>query len=387
MPLEPIEQVITAFKQKKHLLITAPAHPSGDGVSAALALSILARRFGKRATISIDGGTSGLNGVYDFLPEYHSILSEVKQSGETELEFGLDNQAVTGLTYSVKNNALRIRVFSEAGTLHLSAPTIKKAAYPYDLIVVLDSADLESLGRVYEEHTEFFYHTPIINIDHKPDNEHFGELNLVEMTAVSTTEIIYNIINKWDKSMLDEQMSTCLLAGIILKSKSFQRSNITPQTLAVASELITNGARREQIVERLFNNKPVNILQVWGRALANLRTDPNTGIVWSIVNKKDFVDTQTTERELFGVVEDMLTHSLQAKVVMVVYPRENAWHAIVHTHLHALDLRKILSPIQARGARSMVEVDIEMRNGDNAALYVREMIIERWPREAPMPKF
>jgi len=387
MPLEPAQQIITHIKKKKNILITTNAHPSGDSIASALAFYIFAKKTGKRATLAIDQGKTEINSCYSFLAGYENILPGINNNKEALIEFELNGNNIRGLTYSVKEGKLTVRVIPEQNNFTLNQPTIKHASYGYDLIVVLDSSDLESIGSIYEDHMEFFYHTPIINIDHKADNEHFGELNLVELTAVSTTEILFNLIEGWQKNLLNEQIGTCLLAGIIHESKSFQTPNITPRTLAIASELMSLGAKRELIIEKLFHNKPINMLRLWGKALANLKTDPKTGIVWSFVSEQDFSETQTSSNQLLGALEDMLSHTPQAKAVILLYPKEGRMRALIHTHQIMLDLRKILSPLNAHGEKNLVTVELTDKNITNAVETIKNALHAGWPKEEIMPEF
>ncbi|MBU2576016.1 DHH family phosphoesterase, partial [Patescibacteria group bacterium] len=234
MQLDEIQQIIKTFENKKHILITTKANPDGDAICSSLAFYLLARKLGKKADIVIDNKSFGINPNFNFLPEYSLIQSNIPKANDMVLEFDIGDNNINGLTYKVKNNKLMIRMFPNNKNMRLSTPRIKQESYSHDLIVVLDACDLDSLGNIYDEHTEFFYHTPIINIDHKAENEHFGELNLIELTATATTEILFALTETLDKNFLDEKISTCLLAGIIHESKSFQTNSITPRTLAIA---------------------------------------------------------------------------------------------------------------------------------------------------------
>ena len=57
---------------------------------------------------------------------------------------------------------------------------------------------LESInnGETYHNNTGFFNKTPIINIDHKSENEQFGNINLIDITASTTAEIIFSLFKK-----------------------------------------------------------------------------------------------------------------------------------------------------------------------------------------------
>ena len=387
MSLEPIQQILTNLGQKKHFLITTRANPSGDSLAAALAFYLLAKKQGKQASIAIDNAALGLTHKCAFLPGYGAIVPTVATSGKVLVEFELAGNNIRGLTYKVKDNKLVITITPMEKNLRLPLPAIKEHTYPYDLIIVVDTPDLESLGRIYDEHTAFFYEAPIINIDHQADNEHFGELNLVELTAVATTEVIFNLIEVWQKDLIDADIATCLLLGIISESNSFQSTNITPRTLSIASELIARGGRRDQVIAELYGNKPISTLQLWGRALAALRTEPECALLWSAVTNDDFEATSTTEQDLRSIIDDLLTHAPAAKVVVLLYPRGAFLQAIIHTHRPSFDLRKIFSPLNPHGTRNFIECQITSPSPTEAIAVIKQTLTSRAPRDELMPKF
>lgn len=374
MPLEAIQQIARSLQAKKHLLITTRANPSGDCLASALAFCLLARKMGKKAVVAIDTNRFGLPRQFAFLPEYESIRAEISREQDITLEFDLNHEAISSLTYSARSGKLVLRIFPKEPGLAIGPARQRSARYPYDAIVVLDSCDLESLGRVYDEHAEFFYHTDIINIDHQSENEHFGQINLVEMNAVATSEILFTLAQTLAPELVRGPLATCLLAGIIHESRSFQAPNITPRTLAIASELISMGADRAEIMRRLHYNKPIASLQLWGRMLANLTADESSRLTWIAVSREDFERTQTNEQNLLDVLDDVLQHAPPSRAVAVVYPADVGFRAVVRTHEPALDLRRSLARLGAFGSRNLVSCEIEARSSDEAIAYIKELL-------------
>lgn len=388
MSLDTTEQILHTIRASEHILITTRTHPNGDALASCLAFYLFAKELQKKATIAIDFDTKQAQAQFGFLPAFDAIVAAIQKPNDVVLEFTMPNaNAVQGLTYRIKNDTLLITLFARDGQLALSQPRITHAEYPYDAIVVIDSPDLESLGSVYTEHTEFFYHTPIINIDHQPDNEHFGELNAVDITAISSSEILYSIIEKANLPALSEGLATCLLTGIMCETKSFQYAHITPRSLEIASALIHKGARRDHIVEKVFRNKPLNVLQLWGRALSRIKTNPELSSAWSVIEAEDFAETKTSEHSLYGVLEDFLMHVPQAHVVTLLYPTNGTWNALVHTHQSAIDLRHILSPLSAHGNKKLVSVPLAHTRSDDAINIIQQTLRERWPQAERMPEF
>ena len=108
---------------------------------------------------------------------------------------------------------------------------------------------------------DFFYQTPIINIDHQTHNENYGQINLIELKALAVVEIIFSLINKWDKNLIDEDTATCLLTGLYDKTWGFKSSQTTPQTLNTADQLINLGARQNKIVYNLYQANLVYLIE------------------------------------------------------------------------------------------------------------------------------
>jgi len=182
-------------------------------------------------------------------------------------------------------------------------------AYAYDLIVTLDLPDLEKLGSLYKENAEFFYRIPILDIDHHPANTRFGHVNLVDLTASAVSETVFEIIQELNSTLLDEQVATSLLAGIISKTKVFQSQTVTPRSLAVASHLMAAGGRRDDIIRHLYQTKNLPTLRVWGRALANLKTSDDDRIVWSVITKADLAASQAQPDDAAGVMDELMINA------------------------------------------------------------------------------
>lgn len=387
MSLEPLQQVLVQLRGAKNILITTRANPSGDSIASALAFYLLLKKQGKNVALTVDNAAKDHKSIFNFLPDFNVITNSLNNKDKTTIELDLKNNDFRGLTYNIKNGKLEINILTNNSTANLENPIIKKNNCLYDLILVLDTSDLESLGEIYENCRESFYQIPIINIDHQIDNEYFGELNLVDLTAASTTEIIFNLIEVWDKNLLDKNIATCLLTGIISESKSFQTNNITPRTLAIAGELIDRGGQRELIVEKLYSNKSINTLQIWGRALSALRTVPENGLIWSQVTTDDFNNTKTSAFDLHNVIEELLSHAPQAKIVILFYPQNNNLIALIHTHRPTFDLRKIFSPLSPQGTRNFIECLLPNQTPNEAINNIQQILRERAPRDEPLPKF
>src|SRR3990170_3727284 len=61
----------------------------------------------------------------------------------------------------------------------------------FDLIAVVDCSDLQRIGDALNG-----YSIPDINVDHHPTNLHFAHLNLIDVQAVATAEMLAEFLPK-----------------------------------------------------------------------------------------------------------------------------------------------------------------------------------------------
>ncbi len=322
--METGQQFFNLIEKSKNILISFPIDWSGDAISASLALFLFLKKIGKNVEIGAEHMKNTNNfkiptTSFKFLPAF----SEIKDSLENLMKFivsvDLKNAKVSQIKYVIENNKLNFIISPKDGFFTENDLSSNLGGFKYDLIITLDSCNLESLGKIYDNNIDFFYKTPIINIDQSPENEEFGQLNIIDLKAVAVAEIIFNLLFNYNKKLIDEDIATCLLTGIIFRTKSFKTSNITPRVLATTSKLIELGARREEIVSNLYRSRSLSTLKLWGRVLNNLSTTEDNNIIWTTLFKNDFQISKSSEENLQDVIDELIISIPTAKVIVVFY--------------------------------------------------------------------
>jgi nanoRNase/pAp phosphatase (c-di-AMP/oligoRNAs hydrolase) len=311
------QQIIEQVKKAKNILITFNKTWNGDAVASALAVYLFLKKLNKEVDIAAEKFDQGK--LYSFLPSYQEIRHQLDNLRKFIISLDITNAKVGQIKYKIENNVLNFIISPKEGFFTHNDIKSQSSGFKYDLIITLDTPDLESLGSIYDNDTEFFYQIPIINVDHHSDNEGFGQINHIELTTIATSEILFNLFASYSRDLIDEDIATCLLAGIISKTRSFKTQNITPQALAVSSQLISIGARREEIVNQLYRSRPLNVLKLWGRVLARLTSTLYNKLVWSVLTELDFSKTETDENDLSEVIDELIINIPQAKIVVMIY--------------------------------------------------------------------
>lgn len=333
------QQIFEQIKKADNILITFNKIWSGDTVSSALALFLYLKKMGKNPEIVAEKFENGK--LFNFLPSYNQIQNSLLNLRKFIISLDISNAKVDKIKYKIGENTLDFIISPKEGFFTADDIKAKADSFRYDLIIALDTPDLESLGTIYDNDTEFFYQIPIINIDHHSNNEEFGQINIIEITSIATAEILYKLLKNNDQEKIDEDIATCLLSGIISKTKSYKTQNITPQALTASSELISLGARREEIVNKLYRSRSINVLKLWGRVLARLKGELNDELIWSVLSKNDFEKTATTKKDLSEVIDELIINIPQAKIVLMIY--ENVENGKVKTEALIYSIKNINS--------------------------------------------
>lgn len=343
------QEIFEQIKKAQNILICFSKNWSGDSVASALAMALFLNKLGKKATVAaekIDGAPS-----FNFLPQAGNISHDLGKLRKFVISLSLKNAKVSEVKYKIEDDALNFIISPKEGSF--SHEDIKSSAgeLKYDLVIVINSPDLESLGSIYDADPEFFYQVPIINIDRHPNNERFGQINYVELTAIASSEILFNIMDGHSRDLIDEDIATCLLAGIISGTRSFKTQNITPQALSVSSQLVAMGARREEIVKHFYRSRPLNVLKLWGRVLARLNSLNGDALVWSVLTQMDFEKTGTSPDDLGEVIDELIVNIPSAKIIAVCYETsgldgKNSSQCLIHAikNLNALALARKFNP-------------------------------------------
>lgn len=242
-------QAIETIDKSQTILLVSHIRPDGDTLGSALAL--------RKALIDMNKDVYNVcqhqpNSTYNFLPEIDVMKTNI--------------------------------------------PSIK-----YDLIITIDCGDLENMTGFYQTHQELFNHTLLINIDHHPSNNRFGDIPIVMPQTASVGQIMYYFLQAL-KVKLTPNMATQLLTALHFDTGSFLHPNSSPEIMRIASNLLHAGAQNKPISYFLHKKKNFSQLKLWGRTLKKLKIDSETKIASVFISQKDLEETGSTISDTEGLV-------------------------------------------------------------------------------------
>ncbi|MCH8535824.1 MAG: bifunctional oligoribonuclease/PAP phosphatase NrnA [Flavobacteriaceae bacterium] len=214
-----------SVQNAKQICITSHRNPDGDAVGSSLALYLFIKKINPQVQVVLPN-------------KYPSFLQWLPHQDE--------------IIFFDSNN-------KEA----------KKWIASSDLIFSLDYNDLTRVGdmQVALENSNATF----VMIDHHQQPASFSKITLSQPEIGSTCEMIYEVLENWNKSLIDQPIATCIYTGIMTDTGSFRYPLTSSRTHQIIGSLIDHGADNSAIHQNTFDTNSYNKLQLLGTALANLR--------------------------------------------------------------------------------------------------------------------
>jgi phosphoesterase RecJ-like protein len=246
-----IEQVASELRSRERFLLTAHEGPDGDALGSLLAMHHLLRQLGKDSVMFMAAKEFPLPIEYRFLP-----LEEV---------------------------------FHEP---------------PADMadrtVIVLDCGNIDRMPVDYLTDGDNF----TINVDHHHDNTLFGDVNLVDVGASCTAEIVYELAILLGAEITPE-IAAALYVGLITDTGKFMYENTNARTHRIAAELIDSGVAVDDTYRRLYEHVPLEKLRLVSRALDGIQRHCDERLVTTNVTAADYVASGAGEEMTEGIIDHL----------------------------------------------------------------------------------
>ncbi|MFH1284537.1 MAG: DHH family phosphoesterase [Candidatus Peregrinibacteria bacterium] len=337
------KQAVDLIRRSKNILILPSSPIDGDSLSSAIAMYLALKKLDKDLTVVCK---DPIPEILKFLPHTNIVGDSIFSSNDFIITINAEGREIENIKSETEGEKLNIAITTKKGRLSEDDITFNKGTVKYDLIIAVDCAELTQFGEVYENNIEMFHQIPVINVDHHISNTHFGKINYVDIMAASATELLLPLLEELSKvenrELIDEDIATLLLTGIITDTGSFQNANTTPRSFASSAKLISYGARQQEIIQHVYKTKQLSQLKLWGRVLSKIQTDEKHKIVWSTVSTQDFRDTSSMEQETGDIIDELMTNAPGAEIILLLKEKSTGEISVsMRTTTPAIDASKL----------------------------------------------
>jgi bifunctional oligoribonuclease and PAP phosphatase NrnA len=142
----------------------------------------------------------------------------------------------------------------------------------------------------------------MLNVDHHHDNTRFADVNLVDVGASSTAEIVFEICKRLGVEVT-VSIAEALYVGLITDTGMFMYENTDARTHRVAAELIEAGVDVNGIFRRLYERVPEAKLKLIARALGRIDRRLDGALSTTYLSADDYAATGADETLTEGIID------------------------------------------------------------------------------------
>jgi phosphoesterase RecJ-like protein len=234
-----IQAVIALLGSSRRPLIVFHEHPDGDAIGSALALAHGLRQRGAVPTIAC---ADAIGAYYRFLPG--------------------------------------------SGMIH-GPESARPDGEAFDLAIMVDCADFARAGSLQDMVREC---PRLVNIDHHPTNNGYGDAALVVPEAAASGELIAAVLRGLGAT-IDADIATCIFTAIMTDTGSFRYSNTSAASFDLAAAMVRAGARPELISDAVYEQRPRGDIELLAAGLGRLHLSADGRIAWMSVTQEDLART------------------------------------------------------------------------------------------------
>lgn len=170
---------------------------------------------------------------------------------------------------------------------------------PADVFVALDSPSSNRLG--VAERLAVAARTLVV-IDHHPDCEEFGTLQLVDTSAASTASIVWRLLGRLGVTP-DAAIASACYAGLMTDTGRFSYANTSPRALRDAADMIDAGADARSIYTRVYECRSPASLALLGRVLSRVTLANGGRIAYAWMVDDDLRETGALAEDTENIVD------------------------------------------------------------------------------------
>jgi len=240
------------------------------------------------------------------------------------------------------------------------------ASFPEDADCMI-SFDCGSYGRLGIEKE-----LPLINIDHHISNDFYGTHNLLNTSAISTTEVVYDYFVA-NGIKINGKMALSLYAGLIEDSKCFSAAECNAKTFALAHSLLESGADHAMCIEWLYRRRSLASLRIRGILLKQMKLLVDGKLALFEVPLSLLEETGAIVSECKRVLDEALgMRSVEAAIMVLEHPRGGAKLSLRTDG--AIDAAKIMGEFGGGGHVRRAGTRLKHENYDELVKNIMMMI-------------
>ena len=144
---------------------------------------------------------------------------------------------------------------------------------------------------------------PVVNIDHHPTNERYGDINIIDEKASATSILVYRLLSTVAPESITPEVADYLYLGVLMDTGGFRFQNTNAEALAMAARFVELGARAHELAHEFIYVKKFSTLKLLSRALDSLEVHGGGRIAVMHISKEMITSAGGSMSDTEGFVD------------------------------------------------------------------------------------
>ena len=242
------QQIVERIKSSSNILVTVSTDPSVDELSAALGLTIMLNNIDKHATAVVSGAIPPAITFLDPEKTFENTVDSLR-----DFIIALDKEKADHLRYKVDGDVVKIFITPYRTTITSDDLEFSQGDYNVELVLALGVKTKEHLDAALTAHGRILHDATVATVSCGGESSNLGSIDWTEANASSLSEMLVALSEalKGDKPLLDEQVATAFLTGIVAATDRFSNNRTSSKVMTMAAQLMAAGANQQLIAAKL----------------------------------------------------------------------------------------------------------------------------------------
>lgn len=250
----PKQQVVERLRQASNVLVTVKSNPSVDELAATIGLTLLLNKLEKHTTAVFSGNVPS---TLEFLKPDETL--ETNTDSLRDFIVSLDKSKADKLRYKVEENVVKIFITPYRTSISESDLEFTQGDFNVDAVVALGVTKREELDNAITSHGRILHDATFITVTAGQDFSELGQINWQEQGASSLSEMLVSISEAFQGGLIDTQIATAFLTGIVAETERFSNTKTTPKVMTMSAQLMAAGANQQLIANELEKATEVDL--------------------------------------------------------------------------------------------------------------------------------
>lgn len=247
------DEIIEKLRQANNVMVTVSSNPSVDQLAAAIGVTLLLNKLDKHATAVFSGEVPS---TLEFLQPEKTI--EKNTDSLRDFIIALDKAKADKLRYKVEDKFVKIFITPFHTSLSENDLEFSQGDFNVDVVLAIGVHKREELDQAITTHGRILHDALVASVNNAKTAD-LGTVNWYDATASSLCEMLVGVIEplQGEKALLDTQIATAFLTGVVAETQRFSNDKTTPHTMNVSAMLMKAGANQQLVASKLEAPQPM----------------------------------------------------------------------------------------------------------------------------------